>query len=119
MNTKTTDVLVLGAGPGGMSAAVAAAQQGAAVTVLEALGEIGGNAIWSTGYMAFVDTDLGRCHVTRRSTSGGVAMRGNHCIKHWSTTQSTVALSSGEAELGGICRGASIGLCLQSLALDL
>ena len=48
MNTKTTDVLVLGAGPGGMSAAVAAAQQGAAVTVLEALGEIGGNAIWST-----------------------------------------------------------------------
>ena len=60
MNTKTTDVLVLGAGPGGMSAAVAAAQQGAAVTVLEALGEIGGNAIWSTGYMAFVDTDFQR-----------------------------------------------------------
>ena len=46
-------------------------------------------------------------------------MRGNHCIKHWSTTQSTVALSSGEAELGGICRGASIGLGLQSLAMDL
>ena len=68
---------------------------------------------------AYVDTDFGGCHVTRRSTSGGVAMRGNHCIKHWSTTQSTVALSSGEAELGGICRGASIGLGLQSLALDL
>ena len=68
---------------------------------------------------AYVDTDFGGCHVTRRSTSGGVAMRGNHCIKHWSATQSTVALSSGEAELGGICRGASIGLGLQSLALDL
>jgi hypothetical protein len=67
----------------------------------------------------YVDTDFGGCHVTRRSTSGGVAMRGNHCIKHWSTTQSTVALSSGEAELGGICRGASIGLGLQSLAMDL
>ena len=46
-------------------------------------------------------------------------MRGSHCIKHWSVTQTTVALSSGEAELGGICRGASIGLGLQSLAFDL
>ena len=36
-----------------------------------------------------------------------------------STTQTTVALSSGEAELGGICRGASIGLGLQALAHDL
>ena len=40
-------------------------------------------------------------------------------MKHWSTTQTTVALSSGEAELGGICREASIGLGLQSLAHDL
>ena len=46
-------------------------------------------------------------------------MRGGHCIKHWSTTQTTVALSSGEAELGGICRGSSVGLGLQSLARDL
>ena len=68
---------------------------------------------------AYVDTDFGGCHATRRSTSGGVAMRGSHCIKHLSVTQSTVALSSGEAELGGICRGASIGLGLQSLASDL
>ena len=68
---------------------------------------------------AYVDTDFGGCHIIRRSTSGGVAMRGNHCIKHWSVTQSTVALSSGETELGGICRGASIGLGLQELANDL
>ena len=46
-------------------------------------------------------------------------MRGGHCIKHWSTTQATVALSNGEAELGGICRGASHGLGLQSVAHDL
>ena len=38
---------------------------------------------------------------------------------HWSSTQSTVALSSGEAELGGICRGASKALGLQSVARDL
>ena len=46
-------------------------------------------------------------------------MRGSHPVKHWSTTQTTIALSSGEAELGGICRGASIALGLQSLARDL
>ena len=46
-------------------------------------------------------------------------MRGHHPIKHWSATQPTIALSSGVAELGGICRGASIDLGLQSLAKDL
>ena len=40
-------------------------------------------------------------------------------MKHWSQTQTTVALSSGEAELGGICRGAAHGLGLQSLSADL
>ena len=73
-----------------------------------------------TGDMkVFVDTDFGGCQVTRRSTSGGVAMRGCHPIKHWSLTQTAIALSSGEAELRGICRGASIALGLQSLANDL
>ena len=67
----------------------------------------------------YVDTDFGGCQTTRRSTSGGIAMRGLHPIKHWSTTQTTIALSSGEAELGGICRGASNALGLQSLARDL
>ena len=67
----------------------------------------------------YVDTDFGGCQSTRRSTSGGIAMIGGHAIKHWSTTQPTIALSSGEAELGGICRGASIALGLQSVAHDL
>ena len=67
----------------------------------------------------FVDTDFGGCQTTRRSTSGGIAMRGLHSLKHWSHTQTTIALSSGEAELGGICRGASLALGLQSLASDL
>lgn len=62
MTTRHTDVLVIGGGPGGMSAAVAAAKSGASVTLLEALAEIGGNAIWSTGYMAFIDTELQRQH---------------------------------------------------------
>ena len=67
----------------------------------------------------YVDTEFGGCQTTRRSTSGGVALRGRHPVKHWSVTQPTIALSSGEAELGGICRGASLALGLQSLAKDL
>ena len=46
-------------------------------------------------------------------------MRGTHPIKHWSVTQPTVTLSSGEAELGGITKGASVGLGLKSIADDL
>ena len=67
----------------------------------------------------FVDTDFAGCRVTRRSTNGGVMMRGSHCIKHWSTTQPTIALSSGEAELGGLCKGAANAIGLRSVARDL
>ena len=43
-----------------------------------------------------------------------------HCfIKHWSKTQSTVSLSSGEAELHGIAYGAAQGLGLQALLRDI
>ena len=72
-----------------------------------------------TDLKVYVDTDFAGCHTTRRSTSGGLAMHGGHCLKHWSTTQTTVALSSGEPELRGICRGASLALGLQALAKDL
>ena len=40
-------------------------------------------------------------------------------VRHWSATQSTIALSSGEAELIGIVKGAANGLGFQSLAADL
>ena len=46
-------------------------------------------------------------------------MHGLHLIKHWSTTQTTVALSSAEAELTGICKGSAQGLGLQALVQDL
>ena len=44
---------------------------------------------------------------------------GTHLLKHWATTQPTIALSSGEAELVGILKAASMGLGFQSLASDL
>ena len=67
----------------------------------------------------YADTDWAGCPVTRRSTSGGCAVRGSHLIKHWATTQKVVTLSSGEAELGGVVKGSSEGLGLQSVGLDL
>ena len=65
------------------------------------------------------DTDFAGCIHTRRSTSGGCASRGGHLLKHWSTTQKAITLSSGEAELGGVVKAATEGIGLQSLARDL
>ena len=42
-----------------------------------------------------------------------------HRINHWSLAQPTIALSSAEAELTGICKGSSITIGLKSLAADL
>ena len=67
----------------------------------------------------YVDTDFAGCRVSRRSTNGGTMLRGTHCLKHWSSTQPTIALSSGEAELGGLCRGAANAIGLRSVARDL
>ena len=81
--------------------------------------------IWQDGVgnadqmQAFTDTDFAGCKVTRRSTSGACVMRGLHCIKTTSKTQTTVCLSSAEAELGGIVGAASGALGLKAIAADL
>ena len=67
----------------------------------------------------YVDTDFAGCPRTRRSTSGGMGMRGDHMIKHWSKTQKVVTLSSAEAELHGVVLGACEGLGIQAVAEDL
>lgn len=67
----------------------------------------------------FTDTDFAGCRTTRRSTSGGVAMVGTHCARHYSTTQSTISLSSGEAELHGISKGMHHAIGLRSMYKDL
>ena len=65
------------------------------------------------------DTDWAGCRRTRRSTTGGCVEYGGALIKSWSTTQATIALSSGEAELYGIVKGSAEGLGMQSLLRDL
>jgi len=67
----------------------------------------------------FVDTDFAGCKETRRSTSGGVCLLNGSNIRQWSKTQTTIALSSGEAELHGINAGITQALGLQSIARDL
>ena len=67
----------------------------------------------------YSDTDWAGCVRTRKSTSGGCLMLGSHLIKSWSTTQSQVALSSGEAEYYGVTRAVGTALGFQSLLRDL
>ena len=54
----------------------------------------------------YVDTDYAGCKVTRRSTNGGMMFHSSHLIKSWATTQTVIALSSGEAEYYGVTKGA-------------
>ena len=44
---------------------------------------------------------------------------GDHIIKAYSSTQTVVALSSGEAEFYGITKGASVALGVRGMALDM
>ena len=59
--------------------------------------------------VVYVDADFAGCRATRRSTCGGCVMWGQAMLKAWSRTLSTLALSTGEAELGAIVKGATEG----------
>ena len=58
----------------------------------------------------YTDTDWAGCPMTRKSTSGGCVILGSHAVKGWSSTQTSIALSSGEAEFNGVVGGAGVGL---------
>jgi succinate dehydrogenase/fumarate reductase flavoprotein subunit len=51
------DIVVVGAGPGGLAAAVTAARGGLRVAVVDPLDRVGGNAAVSTGYLAILGSD--------------------------------------------------------------
>ena len=73
---------------------------------------------WPSEVNVLVDSDWAGCKTSCKSTSGGVIMIGQHAVKSWSTTQATIALSSGEAELYALVKGASQALGMASLAGD-
>ena len=67
----------------------------------------------------YTDSDWAGCRRTRKSTSGGAVLIGNHCVKTWSCTQGPIALSSAEAEYYSMAKGVQtvareIGLLLSS-----
>lgn len=67
----------------------------------------------------YTDSDWASDETTRRSTSGGLILHGRHLLCHWSKTQATIALSSGEAELNGLVKAISEGLGVQELMAEI
>ena len=67
----------------------------------------------------FSDSDWAACRRTRKSTSGGVASIDGSAIKHWSSTQGSIALSVGEAEYYALVKAVAEGLGLIALGKDL
>ena len=66
----------------------------------------------------YSDTDWAGCRATRKSTQGGLIYYGKHVIKSYSSTQATIALSSGEAEYYGLVKSASVPLGIQAMYSD-
>ena len=73
----------------------------------------------ATVISASTDADWAGDQVSRKSTSGGILQFGSHIIKSWSSTQSVIALSSGESEFYSIVKGCSQAMGLRALLADL
>eukprot|EP00971_Amphidinium_carterae_P188406 3740037-Amphidinium_carterae.1 len=59
---------------------------------------------WPGKVTVTVDTDYAGDRVNRKSTTGAATFFGSHCLKTQSNLQTTVSLSSGEAEYYGIVK---------------
>ena len=67
----------------------------------------------------YSDSDWAGCPRTRRSTTGGILTVDGGVVKTWSSMQTTVAQSSGEAEYYAMVRAAAEALGLQSIMKDM
>jgi len=67
---------------------------------------------------ACTDSDWAGDKANQKSTSGGVIMWGKHMLKSWSSTQQVIALSSGEAELYALLKGATQAKGIMSMFHD-
>ena len=68
---------------------------------------------------AYVDSDWAGCRETRKSTNGGALVYRGMCLKVWSSTQTVVARSSGEAEYYAAVKGATEVIGFKSGCMDL
>ena len=67
---------------------------------------------------AITDSDHAGCKKTRKSTSCSAYMLGNHLLRLRSTTQATLALSSGESEFVATVKGTRSLLGLVEVGKD-
>ena len=74
---------------------------------------------WNGEIVVWSDSDYAGCKRTRKSTSGGVIMLGEHTIKSWSNTQAVIALSSGEAEYYAMVKASSVAIGTREIMRDL
>jgi hypothetical protein len=77
---------------------------------------------WQSGVpelSLYTDSDWAGCRRTRKSTSGGLVMLGEHCVKTWSSTQAPIALSSAEAEYYAMVEGTTRAVGIGSMLLEL
>ena len=65
-----------------------------------------------------VDSDWAGDTVTRRSKSGVIARRGRHLLRHSSTVQNVIGLSSAQSENYALTKEGCSGLGLQSFFAD-
>jgi hypothetical protein len=72
----------------------------------------------SSHLIVHTDSDWAGETITRRSTSGMVIRRGKHLIRHSSTLQTSIGLSSAEAEYYAMTKGAAYAFGIQSLYRD-
>ena len=69
--------------------------------------------------VTFSDSDWAGCRVSGKSTSGGTVLIGEHYIKGWASTQLSIALSSGEAELVALVKATSETMGIVNMVKDL
>ena len=75
---------------------------------------------WGDGRIdVYSDSDWASCPRRRRSTTGGVLVVDGGVVKSWSSMQSTIAQSSGEAEYYAMVRAAAEALNIQSIMRDM
>ena len=67
----------------------------------------------------YSDSDWAGCTRTRESTMGGIMVVDGGVMKTWSSTQATVAQSSGEAEYYAMVRAAAEGIGMQSIMKEM
>ena len=82
-------------------------------------------AIWRYGWQGeeeeldvYTDANWAGCKKTRKSTSGGVIMLGNHMLKAWSRTQQGITLSSAEAEVVALVKAGAEALGMLAMMRD-